>query len=141
LYERITTDSALRYAAGFGTAAAIDSLGIVPATNGAAADAIRSLGVVASEAFVQLDAGLRAPPEWEQKAFVRGDATYPAIAFASIIAKVSRDRLMVELEQESARYGFAIHKGYGTLAHRQGILSHGLSEHHRRSFCKSLTSA
>ena len=107
----------------------------------ATARAIRDLGVSPSKARVLLDAGLRAPAKWRQESFVRGDATIPAIAFASIIAKVSRDRYMEEIAPLYRFYGLEQHKGYGTLAHRRAIVKAGLSEIHRVSFCKGLSIA
>ncbi len=65
---------------------------------------------------------------------IRGDSTYEAIAAASIIAKVTRDRYMTKLGDAYPHYGFEKHKGYGTSAHHEKILEHGLSPHHRRSF-------
>lgn len=71
-------------------------------------------------------------------AVVKGDAQSLAIAAASIIAKVTRDTLMEDLAQKYPRYGFEIHKGYGTPAHLQNILIYGASEIHRPSFLKNL---
>lgn len=113
----------------------IDAVGIVNAAREATAIAIRGLGIGADRVKVLLDAGLVAPSEWQQEAFVRGDENIPAIAFASIVAKVTRDRLMDDLSLEHAVYGFEKHKGYGTLEHRMAIKQHGLGEVHRRSFC------
>ena len=65
---------------------------------------------------------------------IGGDGTSESIAAASIIAKVTRDRLMVELDREFPAFGFAQHKGYGTREHRAAIARFGLSPVHRRSF-------
>jgi ribonuclease HII len=86
-----------------------------------------------------LDAGLRVPDMWQQRSFIRGDETVPAISFASIIAKVTRDRLMESLPESFSEYQFNEHKGYGTLAHRKAIARSGLSVLHRASFCTRLT--
>ncbi|WP_410216858.1 ribonuclease HII [Paracoccus sp. (in: a-proteobacteria)] len=83
------------------------------------------------------------------KAIVQGDARCLSIAAASIIAKVLRDRIMVDLAQQHPGYGWETNAGYPTLAHRQALLDLGVTPHHRRSFgpvhnilCKaSLTSA
>jgi ribonuclease HII len=69
-----------------------------------------------------------------QTAIARGDATVLSIAAASIIAKQSRDRLMIELDQDYPSYGFARHKGYGTDLHRAALSKFGPSPIHRRSF-------
>jgi ribonuclease HII len=69
-----------------------------------------------------------------QRSIIKGDARCLSIAAASIIAKVTRDRLMVQLHQEYPAYGFNQHKGYGTEAHLAAIHQHGVTPHHRRSF-------
>lgn len=65
---------------------------------------------------------------------VKGDSMSASIAAASILAKVSRDRLMKELDQTYPQYGFATHKGYGTKAHKMAIARYGLCPEHRRSY-------
>src|SRR3989344_3939574 len=65
---------------------------------------------------------------------IRGDEKIPAITIASIIAKVTRDRLMVRLAKKHPHYGFEVHKGYGTLRHRRAIKKHGPSKAHRLTF-------
>ncbi len=74
-------------------------------------------------------------------AIVKGDASSLAIAAASIIAKVSRDRLMTNLSLKYPRFGFDIHKGYGTAAHSQALILYGACEAHRPSFLKKLRAA
>lgn len=69
-----------------------------------------------------------------QTALVDGDALSLSIAAASVIAKVTRDRQMVELDREYPAYGFALHKGYGTRLHLTRLREHGPCPHHRRSF-------
>lgn len=69
-----------------------------------------------------------------QRSFVRGDARCLSIAAASIIAKVTRDRLMMALRRDCPDYGFAQHKGYGTVAHYHALQRYGPSQHHRRTF-------
>ena len=71
---------------------------------------------------------------------VRGDARSLCVAMASIIAKVTRDRLMCELEASAPGYGFAQHKGYGTEEHRDAVLRLGRSRHHRELFLRKLLS-
>lgn len=70
----------------------------------------------------------------EQRGIVKGDRRCAAIAAASIVAKVTRDREMVALHQEDPRYGFARHKGYATAEHLAAVAQYGYSEVHRRSF-------
>jgi ribonuclease HII len=69
-----------------------------------------------------------------QKRIIKGDQRSQSIAAASIIAKVTRDRIMVELHTRFPEYGFAKHKGYGTRAHMQAIEEHGPCAEHRKSF-------
>jgi len=75
-------------------------------------------------------------PEWpyESRAIVKGDLIEPAISAASIIAKVTRDQEMVELDREYPGYGFASHKGYPTKTHLAALMRLGISRIHRRSF-------
>jgi ribonuclease HII len=71
-----------------------------------------------------------------QKSVIQGDSKYACIAMASVIAKVSRDRLMNQKALEYPQYGFEKHKGYGTRMHMEKIRELGLSSIHRKSFCK-----
>jgi ribonuclease HII len=67
-------------------------------------------------------------------AIIRGDGLSLSIAAASVIAKVTRDRWMADLDRQYPQYGFSRHKGYGTAAHIQSLLKHGAMAQHRRSF-------
>lgn len=135
LFDCIAAHGRLRHAHAFVSAESIDTIGIVNAAHEAAAIALTGLGITHTPVKVLLDAGLRVPGKWEQESFVRGDETIPAISFASIIAKVTRDRYMEDLSMTHAPYGFELHKGYGTLAHRVAIRKHGpLPTVHRRTF-------
>lgn len=117
---------------GFGQVEEIDSLGIAEATRLAMARAIEALAICPD--FVLLDyvtlPRLRCP----QRGIPHGDALSLSIAAASIIAKVTRDRFMVELDARCATYGFAAHKGYGTAAHRAALGRAGPSPFHRLTF-------
>lgn len=75
---------------------------------------------------------------YPHRAFVDGDARSLCIAMASIVAKVTRDRMMVELEAKFPGYGFAQHKGYGTEEHREAVLRLGRCAQHRESFLRKL---
>ncbi len=136
LYEYITAHGRLKHAAAFVDASAIDAIGIVNAAHEAAAVAISKLDISPERVSVLLDAGLRVPTKWTQESFVRGDENIPAIAFASIIAKVTRDRYMENLPAGYSAYRFEEHKGYGTLKHRRAITKDGLSDLHRATFCR-----
>ena len=75
-----------------------------------------------------------------QKAIVHGDAKSLSIAAASVLAKVTRDHIMLKYDELYPEYGFKQHKGYGTKLHREAILTHGPCPIHRRSFLKNLYS-
>ncbi len=110
----------------------IDRHNILAATLWAMGQAVRGLGVAPRIAFVD---GNRAPAlPCLVETIVRGDSRSLSIAAASIIAKVTRDRLMIALDAELPGYGFARHKGYGTAVHRLALARLGPSIQHRRSF-------
>ncbi|KQX99985.1 ribonuclease HII [Rhodanobacter sp. Root480] len=111
----------------------IDRLNIFHATMAGMSRAVAGLSVVAQEAFIdgnQLPKDLPCPG----RAIIGGDARVPAISAASILAKVSRDRLMVAMEDDYPGYGFATHKGYGTPLHLASLQQLGPCRQHRRSF-------
>ena len=74
-----------------------------------------------------------------ERTLVKGDSRSPSIAAASILAKVSRDRYMLEVDKEYPQYKFSQHKGYGTKLHYEMLEEHGISPVHRRSFLKKIT--
>ncbi|MBK5215667.1 MAG: ribonuclease HII [Candidatus Pacebacteria bacterium] len=82
-----------------------------------------------------LDGGLKAPAEYiNQETIIKGDELHPVISMASIIAKVSRDKVMLNYSKEYINYGFENHSGYGTKAHYEAIKKHGQTPIHRKSF-------
>jgi len=84
---------------------------------------------------VFLDGGLKAPKEFKfQKTIIKGDELYPVISMASIVAKVSRDRIMEGFAKKYPEYGFERHVGYGTRVHYEAIKKHGQTPIHRKSF-------
>lgn len=139
LYGHLVEHGRLRHASAFVEADVIDSIGIVNAAHEAASIALHGLGELPAQTKVLLDAGLSVASEWDQESFVRGDENIPVISFASIVAKVTRDRHMEELAQSHAVYGFEAHKGYGTLVHRKAIRKHGMVPLvHRKTFLTAL---
>jgi ribonuclease HII len=114
-------------------AAEIDRLNILAATLAGMSRALASLSVAPSLALID---GNRLPRDLPcpGRAIVRGDASEPAISAASILAKVERDRLMIELGDRYPGYGFARHKGYPTLGHVEALKRLGPCPEHRRSF-------
>jgi ribonuclease HII len=111
----------------------IDSDNILNASLWAMADAVAQLG--RRPRLVLVD-GNKVPPQLDcaSRAIVRGDAKCLSIAAASIVAKVARDTIMIELARDYPGYGFERHKGYGTAEHHAAIERHGVTPHHRRSF-------
>ena len=97
--------------------------------------AVEGLPVKADYAIID---GNRMPPLGiEGETLIKGDALSPSVAAASILAKVSRDRYMYELDRELPQYQFAKHKGYGTKLHYEMLTEFGASEHHRVTFLRS----
>lgn len=127
--------SALDWSIGIATHAEIDALNILHATMLAMSRAFAGLRL--RPGLVQID-GNRAPRlagfSGAVETVVGGDRRCPAISAASILAKVHRDRMMLELHAEYPDYGFDRHKGYPTAAHRAALLSLGPCPAHRRSF-------
>ena len=110
----------------------IDRINILQATMGAMAQAIAQ--ITPAPDYVLVD-GTHLPEIFlPAEAIPKGDTLIQSIAAASIIAKVARDRLMIELDETYPGYGFQVHKGYGTLLHRQAIAQLGPCPIHRRSF-------
>lgn len=110
----------------------IDQLNILQATMLAMRRAV--LGLRLKPAKVLVDGNRLPPLDVLAEAIVSGDALVPSISAASILAKVTRDRLLCELHLQHPQYGFDRHKGYGTAQHMQALKMHGAIAVHRRSF-------
>jgi ribonuclease HII len=131
IYRRIIESGAL-VATGIADVDRIDRDNILNATLWAMTSAVRKLSEKPCLALVD---GNRAPRlACEARAIVKGDAKCLSIAAASIIAKVTRDRLMIAFERDYPGYGFARHKGYGTPEHKDALERLGVCALHRRSF-------
>lgn len=128
----IIIENAVAYSIEFSSPDVIDEINIRQATSLAMHNAVKNLEKAAD--FVIVDGNDNIPFDIPYRYVVKGDAKSQTIAAASILAKVSRDRLMVELDKEYPEYGFAKHKGYGTKAHCAAIQKHGVLEIHRKSF-------
>ena len=118
---------------GSASVAEIDKINILQATFLAMKRAVEGLGI--APAFALID-GNKTPP-WlpcEAQAIVKGDSRSLSIAAASIIAKVTRDRLMCDLSAQFPGYGWQTNMGYGTKAHQEGLAQLGVTPHHRVSF-------
>jgi ribonuclease HII len=131
LYRQILATS--RVGIGMADVERIDTENILNAALWAMADAVSQLSC--RPRLVLVD-GNKVPPRLEcpSRAIVRGDAKCLSIAAASIVAKVARDTIMIELARDYPAYGFERHKGYGTAEHHAAIERHGVTPHHRRSF-------
>jgi ribonuclease HII len=117
---------------GEASVAEIDALNILQATHLAMTRAVSALGAAPSLVLVD---GNRLPKwPWPSRAIIGGDASEACIAAASIIAKVTRDRLMAALDREWPAYGWRRNQGYGTAAHAAALAAHGACAHHRTSF-------
>ena len=131
-HAMLTVRADIHWAIGQADVAEIDRLNILRATHLAMARAVAALPRKPDHALVDglPVRGLPVP----HTALVAGDTLSLSIAAASIIAKVTRDRLMTALDAEYPQYGFARHKGYGVREHLEALRSHGPSPVHRRSF-------
>ncbi len=129
-------DEIRRHASGVAVAAVdageIDRINILRAALKSMAMAVDGLETAAD--FLLVDGDRPAPHQCPQETIVGGDGLSISIAAASIVAKVTRDRLMAEYDARYPDYGFARHKGYGTAAHREAIRRSGPCPLHRRTF-------
>ncbi|MBI4610921.1 MAG: ribonuclease HII [Candidatus Rokubacteria bacterium] len=112
--------------------ATIDRINILEATRRAMLEAITNLAVAPD--LVLIDAVRLVALPCAQKSVIKGDRRSASIAAASIVAKVTRDRLMIDYDREFPDYGFARHKGYATAAHQAALAQYGPCALHRRSF-------
>ena len=130
----VIKETAVAYGIGIATHKEIDEINILQATYLAMERAIQALSVKPELALIDgnraRDFGI--PVE----TVVKGDSRSASIAAASILAKVTRDDMMLELANTYPQYGFEIHKGYGTKAHYAALDAHGISPIHRMSFLK-----
>ena len=125
-------EKALAVGVGMASPERIDEINILQATYEAMRQAVENLGVTPD--LLLNDAVTIPGLPMKQVAIVKGDAKSVSIGAASIIAKVTRDRLMAEYDRVMPEYGFAKHKGYGTKDHIEALKQYGASPIHRRSF-------
>lgn len=132
LYLTLTSDPEIHWACATASVEEIDSINILRATHLAMRRAADALHPPPDHCLID---GLPVPAfPWPHSAIVKGDSRSLSIAAASIIAKVTRDRIMLEIDAAFPHYGFAKHQGYGTRQHLQALHLHGPCRHHRRSF-------
>ncbi|MCA0174327.1 ribonuclease HII [Bacillus sp. RAR_GA_16] len=130
LFEKIQKN-ALAIGVGVVSAAEIDELNIYQATKKAMREAVLGLHIQAD--FLLVDA-MHIPLKIDQESLIKGDARSISIAAASIVAKVTRDRMMVKLAETYPNYGFDRHVGYGTKEHLSALDEFGITNEHRKSF-------
>lgn len=114
----------------------IDDINILNATKRAMADAVNDLSIKPD--IILVDALTIPEIQIHQEGIVKGDAKSFSIACASIIAKVTRDRMMMEYDKAYPGYNFTAHKGYGTKAHYEALRNLGPCEIHRKTFLKTM---
>lgn len=136
LFE-IIKEKAADYSIAFSSVEEIEKFNILNATFLAMNRAISALEKTPDLALID---GNREPKNCPVKCVtvIKGDSKSYSVAAASVLAKVSRDRLMKDYDDKFPQYGFAVHKGYGTKAHYEAIKKHGICEIHRRSFLKNV---
>lgn len=132
----VICQNALAYGIGSASHEEIDEKNILQATFLAMRRAVEQLELKADMVLVD---GNRDPIlNLPTRTVVKGDATSASIAAASILAKVTRDRMLIEMDKEFPQYHFAKHKGYGTKDHYEQILKYGICPYHRKTFLKKL---
>jgi len=133
LYEKIY-NLALDIGVGMANSQEIDRINILQATYSAMRRAYKNLSITPQ--YLLLDAVVIPDLKVQQEGVIHGDSLCGSIAAASIVAKVTRDRIMEELDESYPQYGFAQHKGYPTKRHIQAIEKYGPCAVHRRTFSR-----
>ena len=135
LYDEITKN-AVAWSVAYATEQEIDEINILQATFLAMKRAVEGLALPVDYALID---GNRMPPlSIPGETVVKGDSLSMSIAAASILAKVTRDRVMLDIDKMYPQYQFSKHKGYGTKLHYEMLAEHGVSPVHRRSFLKKI---
>lgn len=135
LFDEIK-EKAVAYGIGIATPEEIDEINILNASLLAMRRAVEAMDLVPD--LILVDGNKPGKFSSPSVAVVKGDAKSPSIAAASILAKVTRDRMMEELDSEYPQFGFAVHKGYPTKAHKAAVFRYGPSAVHRKSFLSFL---
>lgn len=132
----VITEKAISYSIGIATEKEIDEINILNATFLAMKRAVDGLEIRPDYAIID---GNREPHTGiTEETVIKGDGKVMSVAAASILAKVSRDRFMLEIAEKYPQYQFEKHKGYGTKLHYEMIEKYGVSDIHRRSFLKKI---
>lgn len=128
----VIKETAVSYCISYASVEEIESINILNATMLAMKRAVEGLDVKAD--YAMIDGNKMPQLDIDGETIVKGDAKSMSIACASILAKVSRDRLLYEYAKEYPQYQFDKHKGYGTAVHREAIIKYGPCPYHRMSF-------
>ena len=128
------------YGVGMVDAKTIDEIGIMAATEKAMQQAVAELAKIVKPTYLLVDGRDKFWFDYPHSSVIKGDQKERCIAAASILAKVTRDRLMVEYDEEFPEYGLREHKGYGTESHTAAIQRIGPSNLHRRTFLRNIHS-
>jgi ribonuclease HII len=131
-FAKLISFPEVRYAIAWSDNVLIDEINILQATFRAMNDALARLNP--APAHVLIDGNQISSVHWGQTPLVEGDSKSYSIAAASVLAKVTRDRMMIEFARQWPHYGFAEHKGYGTEQHLAALAAHGPCPLHRMSF-------
>ena len=136
LYD-VIIEKAVAYCIASASVSEIEEYNILGATYLAMTRAVEGLSQTPNLALID---GNRIPPQLRvaSQTVVKGDAKSESIAAASILAKVTRDRILIQMDAEYPEYGFAVHKGYGTAAHTAALKEFGPCPEHRPSFLKKI---
>lgn len=132
----VITEKAVAYSIAFASVEEIEELNILGATFLAMRRAVE--GLCPNADFAIIDGNREPKLNVPAMTVIKGDSKSMSVAAASILAKVTRDRLLLEYDKKYPEYGFAAHKGYGTKAHYEAIAAHGITEIHRKSFLKNV---
>ncbi len=137
VYEDIIKD-AVAFSVGIATEKEIDEINILNATFLAMKRAVEGLNIKPDFAYIDGNQYPKISGAIKEETIVKGDGKCISVAAASIIAKVSRDRFMMEIAEKYPEYKFEKHKGYGTKLHYEMIEKYGVSDVHRRTFLKKI---
>ena len=138
IVEKMQEEGHVIYALSYESAETIDSIGIAKALKKALNNSIKKLNLDVKNSHIFLDGSLKADDMYSQETIIKGDSLIPVISLASVIAKVSRDALMIKECKKYPEYGFSKHKGYGTKLHMEAIKNNGISPLHRKSFLSNV---
>lgn len=138
IYEDLMNDDEILWGLSFAEPKEIDEINILKATHAAMGravdDLLKKISIDRDSVYCLIDGLPVKGFSYASEGIVKGDGKSLSIAAASIIAKVSRDRKMVEYGEQYPEYGFERHKGYGTKAHMEALHAHGVTPIHRQSF-------